>query len=104
METGTVEDLSKGKPYRMAHFVGYSVSAYPADLLGEDAFWKTVLYGAYDQSVYDRTGVRTIREYEGSTVVYMGWCLRSARFRLSSPIPIFQEGLGPILFAGQTST
>jgi len=60
-----------------ALFVGYALGSAPEDLDGTDLFWKAGMFAAYEKAVFDGSGYSTLNE---DMTLYLGWCLRSARF------------------------
>jgi hypothetical protein len=62
---------------QQALFVDYNILQYPPDLTGVDLFWKSGMFAAYEEALYNGSGHSTI--LEGAR--YIDWCLRSAHYR-----------------------
>jgi len=73
-----VQAMPKYPNYRRYSYIGYHLRSYPADLLGEDLFWKIGQFAVYDKTLYDLTGYSTLKEGPSN---YIEICFRSAKFR-----------------------
>jgi len=83
LETGmAVQAMNIPSGLYQVLFVDYATLNDPPDLTGTDLFWKSAMFSAYEEAMYNGSGHSTISESPGS---YIGWCLRSARFRIISP-------------------
>jgi hypothetical protein len=71
-----VQQMSILSTLNQAKFVDYNLINYPADLTGEDLFWKVAMFAAYEKAMFDASGHSTINEDPS----YVQWCLISAHF------------------------
>jgi hypothetical protein len=92
--TGTaVQNMGTIPNLQQALFVDYAINwQYPADLTGEDLFWKSGMFAAYEEAMYNGSGHSTISE----GTCYIEWCLRSAHYRTINQT---QEAVGEKVLA-----
>ncbi|RAS74450.1 hypothetical protein A4R27_24175 [Priestia endophytica] len=72
-----VKAVPKYERYHNFSYIGYSLMNYPADLWGEELFWKIGLFFVYDKTLYDMTKYSNLKQ---NPHTFMEFCFRSAKF------------------------
>jgi hypothetical protein len=65
------------KELQQVLYAGYGVCKSAGLLNGQDLFYKTGMFAAYEKAVFDLSGYSTLREDYN---LYKNWCSKTAKF------------------------